>query len=195
MPTCRAGCARCWHATDTMRCIRLTCLQRMRPGTGPSTRSLSWRGFKESCTGKGVPSCDRKRISPRQFFWVARRSEASSRSLCRKKPHARQIELRTWALPGNKRLLLDDARSFFHRNPLIGLHAKHLLGLPGRPANLDLIDTARPAQAEVKSQIVLRDVTPAAADFIRLAEPARPQCDLRSDRAAVGLRSHQLDEN
>ena len=30
MLTCRAGCARCWHNTGTMRCIRWICLPRTR---------------------------------------------------------------------------------------------------------------------------------------------------------------------
>src|SRR6266849_68062 len=65
--------------------------------------------------------------------------------------------------------------------------------LPGWPANLNQIDPGRRAQTEVQTKIILRKITPAAADFVELGHRSRVNRHARTNRSPVTLRSHQME--
>ena len=61
-----------------------------------------------------------------------------------------------------------------------------------RPAHVEAIDDRRPVEPEMDAQIVLRQVTAAAANFLPLLGPAGDEVDARADRVAIRRGADQL---
>ena len=63
---------------------------------------------------------------------------------------------------------------------------------PARPSHVDAIDRRRGAEAEVDAQIVLRQVTAAAADFLILLDAAGDDVNPGADGIAIRRRPDQF---
>ena len=61
------------------------------------------------------------------------------------------------------------------------------------PFDFKKVDTRILSQAEMNPEIVLRDVTASAPDFINLGERAGDALYARADRTSIGLGAYQFD--
>src|SRR5437660_5145611 len=77
----------------------------------------------------------------------------------------------------------------------VGGHVLERFDCTVGPANLDGFHLFRRAQAKVKAQIVLREITSSAADFIELFDARRANRHARADRRPIALGADELEEH
>src|SRR4051794_16320519 len=77
--------------------------------------------------------------------------------------------------------------SFLQRVKAVSFQVRPALLQPVRPANIDAIDSRRRSESEVHAEIVLRQVTAAAAHLLPLLDGVRDDVDAGADGVAVGL--------
>src|SRR5258706_9211778 len=85
--------------------------------------------------------------------------------------------------------------SFDDRVDFVGNEVFQSLNLPCRPAHFDHIDLSSRSQTETKSQIVLRKIAAATANFVKLRHRSAVNRHARSDRRSIALRPNQTKQH
>src|SRR4051812_10249299 len=124
------------------------------------------------------------------FAWIrsrpARTTLRCSRGALGKRASCPPRHGRCWCAEGSgPTLRLSLARAFAQRVQLAGRESVPVLLASIRPADVETVDDGRAGQAEMDAQIVLRQVTAAAAHFLPLLRARRRDVDARADRAAI----------
>jgi hypothetical protein len=83
-----------------------------------------------------------------------------------------------------------DPLSFDDGVDLVGCDIFEIFDLASRPADLNEIDLRGGAQAEMQTQIILRKIAPATADFVKLRHRSRVNRHARANCSPVTLCSH-----
>src|SRR5215472_9113854 len=107
-------------------------------------------------------------------------------SECLTRAGGKRVKLPSSMISGERRASFDELEA------IIDANACETIDSAGGPANFQLIDTPGFAEPEMNAQIVLRIEATSAADLIHLPMSCGHARDARSDRAAVGLGSDQL---
>src|SRR6266581_7989179 len=76
---------------------------------------------------------------------------------------------------------------------LVGGDVRERIGFARWPENFHAVDPGGSTQSEMQTQIVLREVTAAAVNFVRLRHAAGNHLDPRADSEAVALRAGQFE--
>ena len=92
-----------------------------------------------------------------------------------------------------EQLRLPNAFPFDNRVDGVGGDILERLDLSARPANLDRFHLRGGTEAKMLTEVVLREVTSAAADLAELLDAGRVDGDARADRGAIALRAHELE--
>src|SRR5260370_32796950 len=90
---------------------------------------------------------------------------------------------------------IPDPRTLHDRINTVGGHVLERFCRAIRPANLDGFHFFRRAEAKVEAQIVLREITSSAVDFIELFDTCRANRYARADRRAIALVAYELEEH
>src|SRR5579863_8235346 len=87
------------------------------------------------------------------------------------------------------------ATALFHSDDPVGRNVLQAVHPAARPAKRDFVHRRAAAKTEVGAKIVLRNVTAAAANLVRLPLGAGADLDPRPDPVTVGLAAHGSDLN
>ncbi len=83
----------------------------------------------------------------------------------------------------------------FDQIELVGLHIVEHLPQAARPLDLDGLGVRRLAQAEMQTEIALRNVASTAAHLLQLLVTTGTHGDPRANRGAIGLRASELQRD
>src|SRR5882762_8375462 len=100
-----------------------------------------------------------------------------------------------WCGRRRERFGIPNPRALHNRINTVGGHVLERLDRAGRPANLDGFHFFRRAEAKVEAQIVLREITSSAVDFIELLDACCANRYARADRRAIALRADEFEEH
>src|SRR2546426_2079508 len=91
--------------------------------------------------------------------------------------------------------LLNQTFAFFNRHHLIHADAGHGIDNAAGPTHLDEVDCGPLLEAEVQPQIILREVTAAAADLVYLGQAARGDLHARPDAVPITFHADRFHEH
>src|SRR4029077_13711489 len=89
-------------------------------------------------------------------------------------------------------LPLPNPGTFFNHNMAVSRNAAHRIYSAARPAHRHTVGARRCAQAKMQTQIALRKVAAAAADFLYLSQSARLHFNTRANASPIRLGAYEL---
>lgn len=94
-----------------------------------------------------------------------------------------------------ERFCILDPLSLYKSIDFICCYIFQLFHFAAGPSNLDRIHFVGGSQPEMQAKIILREITPAAVDFVKLRHPSGVNRHPRSDRCSITPRTLQLEQN